>query len=90
MSTLNDHDAMEMLQICKKMFAQITCFALVTAATFSHFMFFSKVIFVTLLKLLVKERPFPWQHVIPEKSDPRAIFCLSKQCKTNSWGLSCR
>ena len=43
---------METFQNLQKMFAQITCFALVRAAAFWHFMFISKVNFVTLAQIV--------------------------------------
>ena len=53
--------------------------------------FISKVNFVTLAQIVSEnqhqKKPFLWR-VIPEKSDPRAIVCLSKQLQTNSRGLS--
>ena len=50
MPTLNDHDGS--FSKPAKMFAQIACFALVIAATFWHFMFISKVNFVTLAQIV--------------------------------------
>ena len=86
-NALNDHKG-NFSKTAKKYLHKLPA---IIAAAFWDFMFISKVNFVTLAQIISKthhsKKTFPWQ-VIPDKSDPRAILRLSKQCKTNSWGLS--
>ena len=74
MSTLNDHDGHDP---CTN-----NLFYPSHSSYIFGFMFISKGNFVTLAQIVSEtqhqKKPLPWQ-VIPEKPDPRAIVCLSKQ-----------